>query len=95
MDTRTANSERSTSMASRVSSTMPTVWRSRSTGSATVTSNWPSRVRRISGGISWLSSLLVSRSSWRTSGCQSGPGAFGASATVVARLCGTRASTPS
>ena len=37
----------STSRASRVSRTMPTVWRSRSTGSATVTSSRLSLVRRI------------------------------------------------
>ncbi len=39
IDMRTVNRLLSTSRASRVSRTMPTVWRSRSTGSATVTSS--------------------------------------------------------
>ncbi len=47
IDTRTANRLSSTSRASRVSSTMPTVWRLRSTGSDTVTSSRSSAVRRI------------------------------------------------
>ena len=70
---RTANTLASTSRASRVSSTMPTVWLSCSTGSATVTSNWPSLVRRIYGGISRLWPELFSRSSFLTFGCQSSP----------------------
>ena len=47
MEMRTTNRLVSTSRASRVSRMMPTVWRSRSTGSATVTSSRLSLVRRM------------------------------------------------
>ncbi len=47
MDERMATRLSSTSRASRVSGTMPTVWRLRTTGSATVTSRRLSWVRRI------------------------------------------------
>ena len=47
MEMRTANRLSSTSRASRVSSTMPTVWRLLTTGSETVTSSRSSVVRRI------------------------------------------------
>ena len=47
MDMRMATRLSSTSRASRVSCTMPTVWRLRVMGSATVTSSRLSEVRRI------------------------------------------------
>ena len=47
IEERTANSDRSTSRASRVSWMMPTVWPSCMTGSATVTSSRWSAVRRM------------------------------------------------
>ena len=82
MEMRTTKRLVSTSRASRVSRMMPTVWRSRSTGSATVTSNWLSLVRLMYGCISRLWPELFRRSSSFTSGCHSSPPAAGVMSTT-------------
>ena len=89
IEMRTVNRLASTSRASRVSSTMPTVCRSCSTGSATVTSNWPSLVRRIYGGISELWPELFSRSSSLTFGCHSRPAPGVVSSSGIGWSCGS------
>ena len=95
MEMRTMNRLVSTSRASRVSRMMPTVWRSRSTGSATVTSRRLSLVRRMYGGISRLWPELLRRSSSFTSGCHSNPPAPGVMSTTrgVGVSCGNSVST--